>query len=203
MWCDFIGPRMSGLYHVGLLVFAAFGIFWGAIALHLRSPEIGFNHSAVGALGVAGAIGALSANRAGRLADRGLASQVTGLGFMLLAASWIVLAKVELPSRAGGLVVALFMLVLGVIVLDLAGQAIHVTNQWYVSRIDAAAQSRLVACYMLFYSAGIGAGAAAATFTFEHGGWSAVCTLGGAVSVAGLLLWIATRRQMSPCCARA
>ena len=194
---------------LGLLVFGAFGIFWSAIALHLRSPGFNLSHSAIGALGLVGAAGALAANRAGRLADRGLASPVTGYGFVLLLASWVILAQlawigapvaVGLDGQgAGGAtlpIVTLLVLVLGVVALDLAGQAIHVTNQWYVSRIDPAAQGRLVACYMLFYSVGVGSGAAMATFVLERAGWLAVCLLGASVSGAGLLLWLATQRLM-------
>lgn len=186
---------------LGLLVFAAFGIFWSAIALYLRSPAFGLSHSAIGALGLVGAVGALAANRAGHLADRGLAPQVTGGGFALLLASWAILALLEwardpTPGFPPAMV-TLPLLIAGVIVLDMAGQAIHVTNQWYISRIDPAAQGRLVACYMLFYAAGIGSGAATATFAFELGGWLAVCVLGAVVSASGLALWLGTRQQLT------
>lgn len=202
---------------LGLLVFAAFGIFWSAIALYLRTPAFGLSHSAIGALGLVGAVGALAASRAGRLADRGYAPQVTGWGFGLLLAAWALLALLEWPGISGlaalagltpgtmpgstpgttGLPIsALLLLVVGVIVLDLAGQAIHVTNQWYISRIDPTAQSRLVACYMLFYAVGVGAGAATASFAFEQGGWLAVCRLGALVSAAGLVVWLLTRQRI-------
>lgn len=51
---------------------------------------------------------------------------------------------------------SLAALILGVLLLDLAGQAIHVLNQSLVFAIDPRAHSRLVGCYMLFYAAGSG-----------------------------------------------
>jgi predicted MFS family arabinose efflux permease len=91
-----------------------------------------------------------------------------------------------LPLGCGGRPVAL---VVGIIVLDLAGQAIHVTNQSLIFQDDSDAHSRLVACYMLFYAVGSGLGAIAATSVYALAGWHGVCALGAAVSLLALLFW--------------
>lgn len=77
----------------------------------------------------------------------------------------------------------------GVILLDFAVQAVHVTNQSLIFAARPDAQSRLVGAYMCFYSVGSGLGAIAATYTYAHSGWVAVCFLGGGVSAVALLYW--------------
>lgn len=90
---------------------------------------------------------------------------------------------------------SLWLLVAGIIVLDLAGQAIHVTNQSMVFRVRPEAHSRLVGCYMLFYALGSGAGSIASTHVYACAGWSGVCMLGAAISAAALVFWGVTLRR--------
>lgn len=172
---------------LAMLMFAAFSIFWSALVFPLTAQ--GYGHAAVGAFGLVGVIGALGAARAGALADRGRAQWTTGAALLLLLASWLPL------SFAGS---ALWPLVIGIIALDLAGQAIHVTNQSLIFKDSSDAHSRLVACYMLFYAVGSGLGAIAATSAYAAGGWQAVCVLGAAVSAVALGFWRATLEHANP-----
>ncbi|MFO6011685.1 MFS transporter, partial [Pseudomonas aeruginosa] len=132
------------------------------------------------ALHLFGALGALGAARAGSLADRGHAQALSGGALLLLLLSWLPLA---LGTHS------LAALILGVLLLDLAGQAIHVLNQSLVFAIDPRAHSRLVGCYMLFYAAGSGLGASAGTAMYAWAGWDAVSLLGAAISLAALAFW--------------
>lgn len=106
------------------------------------------------------------------------------LALLLLLLSWLPLA---LGAHS------LAALILGVLLLDLAGQAIHVLNQSLVFAIDPRAHSRLVGCYMLFYAAGSGLGASAGTAMYAWAGWDAVSLLGAAISLAALAFWWFTR----------
>ncbi|XQC87189.1 MFS transporter [Pseudomonas aeruginosa] len=169
---------------LGLLMFAAFGGFWSSLVLLLGAPPHSLSHSAIGAFGLVGALGALGAARAGSLADRGHAQALSGGALLLLLLSWLPLA---LGAHS------LAALILGVLLLDLAGQAIHVLNQSLVFAIDPRAHSRLVGCYMLFYAAGSGLGASAGTAMYAWAGWDAVSLLGAAISLAALAFWWFTR----------
>ncbi|HHH5613139.1 TPA: MFS transporter, partial [Pseudomonas aeruginosa] len=169
---------------LGLLMFAAFGVFWSSLVLLLGAPPYSLSHSAIGAFGLVGALGALGAARAGSLADRGHAQALSGGALLLLLLSWLPLA---LGTHS------LAALILGVLLLDLAGQAIHVLNQSLVFAIDPRAHSRLVGCYMLFYAAGSGLGASAGTAMYAWAGWDAVSLLGAAISLAALAFWWFTR----------
>ncbi|MEU7410182.1 MFS transporter [Streptomyces sp. NPDC042638] len=170
----------------GLLIFAAFSTLWSSVALPLSEAPYFLPHSAIGALGLIGVAGALAAAAAGRLNDRGLPRRTTGLALALLAASWLPLAFIRS---------SLWALVVGVILLDLAVQAVHVTNQTLIYAVRPDAGSRLIGGYMVFYSIGSATGAIAATTLYSVAGWGAVCALGAAFSCLGLVLWAFTRRS--------
>ncbi|WP_263140320.1 MFS transporter [Pseudomonas sp. RIT-PI-AD] len=172
---------------LALLMFAAFSIFWSAMVLPLSAPPHSFSHSAIGAFGLVGVLGALAAARAGHWADRGLGQWTSGAALLLLTLCWLPLA---LGDRH------LWALVLGVLLLDLAGQALHVTNQSLILRTPPEAHSRLVGCYMLFYALGSGLGAIGATQVYVLAGWQGVCALGAGVSLLALAFWAATLRIM-------
>lgn len=165
---------------LALLMFAAFGVFWSALVFPLRAPPYAYSHTVIGAFGLVGAVGALGAARAGAWADRGKGQAISGAAWLLLLLAW-------LPLWWGGS--TLWPLLLGIVMLDLAGQAIHVVNQSMVFGAGSDAHSRLVACYMLFYAAGSGLGAIASTAAYAAFGWHGVCVLGGAISLAGLGFW--------------
>lgn len=183
--------RVRGTF--ALLIFAAFSVLWTAMVLPLSAPPLSLSHTQIGLFGLAGVAGALAAARAGRLADQGLGNRTTGIALALLTASWLPTAFVES---------SLLAMVVGVVLLDFAVQAVHVTNQSLIFAARPDAQSRLVGAYMCFYSVGSGVGAIAATYTYAHFGWVAVCLLGTAFSGIALLYWIyleLTSRQLPDC----
>ena len=155
--------RVRGM--IALLMFAAVSVFWTALVLPLSAPPHALSHTAIGAFGLVGVAGVLMAARAGRLADGGQGQRTTGAGLVLLCLSWIPLALLDW---------SLWALALGVLLLDVALQALHVTNQAMIFSIGAQAHSRLVGAYMLFYAAGSGLGAIAATTVYAHAGWPGV-----------------------------
>ncbi|MEW1797528.1 MULTISPECIES: MFS transporter [Streptomyces] len=174
--------RLRALF--GLLIFAAFSTLWSGVALPLSGAPYFLSHGAIGALGLVGVVGALAATVAGRLNDRGLSRWTTGIALGLLTTSWVPLAF----TRA-----SLWALVVGVILLDLAVQAVHVTNQTLIYALRPDAGSRLIGGYMVFYSIGSATGALAATSLYTVAGWGAVCVLGAAFSALALLVWTFTR----------
>jgi predicted MFS family arabinose efflux permease len=173
---------------LALLMFAAFNIFWSALVLPLSAPPYGFSHTIIGAFGLAGVVGALIATRAGQWADRGYAQRTSAFALIALLLAWWPLSQMA---------VSLGVLVIGIVLLDLGGQALHVTNQSMIFRNRPEAHSRLVGLYMLFYSIGSGLGAISTTATYAYCGWSGVCLLGAAVSFLALGFWWFTRKVSS------
>lgn len=173
---------------LALLMFAVFNIFWSALVLPLSEPPYRFSHTAIGAFGLAGAAGALAAARAGQWADRGFGQRTSAAALILLLLAWW-----PLSLMAG----SLWSLVIGIVLLDLGGQALHVTNQSMIFRTHPQAHGRLIGCYMLFYAVGSGLGAIGTTAIYAQYAWHGVCVLGMAVSLIALMFWAATRRYMA------
>ncbi|MBP2110431.1 putative MFS family arabinose efflux permease [Paenibacillus silagei] len=169
-----------------LLIFTAFSILWTSLVLPLSAPPLSLSHTAIGAFGLAGVTGALAAARAGRLADRGLGQKTTGVALTLLLLSWLPISYT--PH-------SLLALIIGIILLDLAVQAVHVTNQSMILHLRPEARSRLTAGYMVFYSIGSATGSIASTSMYAYSGWNGVCLLGAMASALALIFWALTRHM--------
>jgi predicted MFS family arabinose efflux permease len=167
---------------IALFMFGGFGAVWGSIALPLAAAPWHLSAGQIGLFGIVGVAGALGASQAGRLADRGRAQWVTGICLALLILSWA--ATREAPY-------SLPLLAVGILVLDFAGQALHVTSQQLIVAANPAASSRIIGSYMTFYSVGTGGGAIAATSLYSLAGWGAVSALGAGLSALALLVWAA------------
>ena len=192
-WRDLLGSMLGMLRRdrtlrergpLALLLFAGLNVFWAAAPLPLSAPPLQWSTAAIGALGLAGVAGALMASRVGHWMDRGFADRVSLGALLLMLAAWGPLL---------GLPQSLSLLLLGVIVLDLGGQALHVSNQALLLRAPGEQHGRLVALYMLFYAVGSGAGAAAGPWMQARHGWPAVCLLGAGIALLALLWWAGWR----------
>ncbi|KKC43507.1 MFS transporter [Acinetobacter sp. V2] len=170
---------------LALLMFAAFNIFWSALVLPLSEPPYSFSHTIIGSFGLVGVVGALAAARAGYWGDRGYAQRTSLVALVILLLAWGPLSLMAY---------SLWALVIGIVLLDLGGQALHVTNQSMIFRTRPEAHSRLVGLYMLFYAIGSGLGAISTTATYAYAGWFGVCALGASVSLLALLFWWITRK---------
>ncbi|UQA90551.1 MFS transporter [Streptomyces halobius] len=166
--------------YLGFLAFAAFGVLWTALGFMLASDPYNWDEAAIGLFGFVGAAGALMAISGGRLADKGYVHQVGGFGTVLLALSWI-------PMALGK--TSLIALLVGVIVLDLAVQAIHLSNQNIVFAIKPEARNRLNSAYMTFYFLGGTFGSASTSTVRVTYGWGGVCILGALVSLLAVVIW--------------
>lgn len=169
---------------LALLIFAAFSSLWTALVLPLSAAPLNYSHTQIGLFGLVGLAGATAATGAGRLADRGLGQWTTGLSLTLLLLSWGLIAFLSSSIP---------ILLVGVILLDFAVQAVHVTNQSIIFARHPEARSRLVGGYMVFYSIGSAIGAVTATTAYACGGWRAVSMVGAAFSATALLTWSSTR----------
>ncbi len=169
---------------LAFLMFASFSIFWSALVLPLSAPPYQLSHTFTGAFGLAGVAGALIAARAGKWADQGYAGRTSAYALIIMLLSWWPLS---MPGQS------LTALIIGIILLDAGGQAMHVTNQSLIFRARCDAPARLTGAYMLFYATGSGLGAISATMTYSAAGWTGICLLGAGVSSVALLFWWFTR----------
>ncbi|MFJ8461308.1 MFS transporter [Lysinibacillus xylanilyticus] len=170
---------------LAMLIFANFSILWTSLVLPLSAPPLALSHSVIGAFGLVGVAGALAATQAGKLADRGYGQRTTGIALILLLISWLFINYLEQ---------SLLALIVGIVLLDLAVQAVHVTNQTMILPLRTEARSRLTAGYMMFYSIGSAGGSIASTQMYAHFGWGGVCFLGALISAFALIFWATTKR---------
>ncbi|MGE8037276.1 MFS transporter [Lysinibacillus sp. NPDC093692] len=170
---------------LAMLIFADFSILWTSLVLPLSAPPFALSHSVIGAFGLVGVAGALAAAQAGKLADRGYGQRTTGIALILLLISWLFIDYLEQ---------SLLALIVGIVLLDLAVQAVHVTNQTMILPLRTEARSRLTAGYMMFYSIGSAGGSFASTQMYAHFGWEGVCFLGALISAIALIFWVTTKR---------
>jgi predicted MFS family arabinose efflux permease len=137
----------------------------------------------VGLFGLAGVAGAVIASMAGRLADRGHSNMATGVAAVTMLVVWVPLAFGQSN---------LALLLLGIVVLDLGIQLMHVTSQSEVYRLRPEARSRLNSAYMTAYFTGGATGSALASYAFAQWGWTGVCAVGAAFGAATTLVWLRT-----------
>lgn len=171
---------------LGALLFAGFSVFWTPLAFLLSGPAYGYSISTIGLFGLVGAAGALAASRAGRLSDRGLGRWVAGGGLVMLLLSWLVLALAP---------VSLTALIAGVLLLDVAVQAVHINNQSAIYQLDESARSRITSAYMTCYFIGGASGSALGTAAWTRYGWNGVCMLGGVLALIGLAVFLLPTRN--------
>ncbi|MFP2507439.1 MFS transporter [Buttiauxella gaviniae] len=165
---------------LGCLTFANFSILWTSMAFLLASPPFNFSDGMIGLFGLAGAAGALGARPAGGLADKGKAHLTTTIGLVLLLLSWIATAMGQYSVIA---------LIIGILVLDLTVQGVHITNQTVIYRMMPDARNRLTAGYMTSYFIGGAAGSVISASAYQHAGWNGVCAAGAIIALLNLVVW--------------
>lgn len=165
---------------IGSLAFANFSVLWTSMAFLLASPPYGYSEGMIGLLGLVGAAGALAARQAGSLADKGKARLTTTAGLLIMLVSWAVTA---LGNHS------LVALIIGIILLDLAVQGVHIINQSVIYRQMPEARNRLTAGYMTSYFIGGAAGSLVSATAYQHAGWLGVCAAGALLTILNLLSW--------------
>ena len=165
---------------LGCFTFANFSILWTSMAFLLAAPPFNYSEGVIGLFGLAGAAGALGARPAGGLADKGKSHLTTSAGLVLLLLSWVAIWYGH---------VSVLALIVGILVLDLTVQGVHITNQTVIYRVKPEARNRLTAGYMTSYFIGGAAGSLISASAWQHAGWSGVCAIGAIVATINLLVW--------------
>ena len=164
---------------LGMLSFALFSLFWTPLAFFLAEPPYGYSDATIGLFGLVGAAGALAASWAGRLADRGRGVAATQLGLLGLLLAWLPL---------GFAPVSLLSLLAGVLLLDLAVQMVHVSNQNAIYKLRPEARNRLNAGYMTCYFIGGSFGSWLSANLYQNHGWMGVTIAGVALALLGVAI---------------
>ena len=173
-------PILRSRIWFGMLTYASFGVLWTSVGFLLADSPYNWSDTKIGVFTVVGIAGALAARFAGALADRGFAKIQTGAFVALTTFSFIPLAL----GRHN-----VWLLALGVALLDLGVQGTHISNQSIFYPLRPGARSRLNTAYMTAYFTAGSVGSALSALVYAHSGWTAVCLLGALFPAVATLMW--------------
>lgn len=165
---------------LGALDFGLFSILWTPLTLLLSHEPYHFSLSTIGLFGLFGALGVFGSNVGGWAADKGYSYTMTLICGLMFLCSWGLL-------YLGGM--HLWALIAGVVLLDFAIQALHITNQTLIYRSDPALKGRIASGYMSMYFIGGVLGSLTSAMAYAYFGWAGVSVLG--LAVAGFILLLA------------
>lgn len=162
-------PVLREAAAINALTFSSFGLFWTTMVLHLSQPPFNYSAGTIGLFGLAAVLGALIAPVIGGKADRGNPRVAIGYGLSTVVFSYI------LFYFFGASVVGM---VIGIILLDLGQQSVHVSNQTRVYALLPEARNRLNTVYMTLSFVGTALGSAIGLWVWDRYGWPGVCITG-------------------------
>jgi predicted MFS family arabinose efflux permease len=182
-------PILREAAAINAMAFAAFGMFWTTMVLHLHAAPFHFSTHIIGLFGLAAAAGALAAPLVGGSADKRNPRIPIGYGLILLGLSFVLLYACA-DSVTG--------IIAGIVLLDLAMQCIHVSNQSRVYALLPAARNRLNTVFMTVSFVGTSLGSAVGLYAWKLAAWNGVCLTGVALTATAAVIYILTYRRERP-----
>lgn len=173
-------PVLREAVMINTLMFCVFSGFWTAMVFFVEGPPYHYTSRGAGLFGLIGAAGAMCAPLAGRLTDRYGGNKNVLFAIAGMLASFAIL---------GALGTNLAGFILGVIVLDLAQQFGHVSNQTRIYGLVPEARSRLNMVYMMCSFTGGALGSYIDTLLWNRYGWWGVCGFSMVLMVLALVVW--------------
>ena len=159
-------PALRETSIINFLAFAIISAFWTTMVLFLANPPFNFQTLQIGLFGIAGAAGALAAPLVGKLSDGNNPRKNLMIGFILQLIS---IALFYFTNNH------LYLFVIGIVLIDIGQQAIHVTNQTRIYTLIPEARNRLNTIFMSVSFIGASCGSALGLWLWDQGGWTLFC----------------------------
>lgn len=153
----------------GGLSLASFQAFWTTLTFFLERPPYSVGSDIAGLLGLVGIGGALSASYVGKIAGKVSNSTLILISTLLMIGAWLFFGFWGF-SYVG--------LILGIFILDVGLQSLHVTNQTIIFSKNPEATNRLNTVYMTSYFVSGSLGAFIGGKAWESFGWNGVVATG-------------------------
>lgn len=167
----------------GALAFGSLSAFWTTFVF-LMEDSFNYGSAIAGGFGLFGIAGALGATVVGKLNNRVDRRKLIITGAILIIISWLVF--LISPHSIIGLII-------GVILIDLGVQSVHITNQNIVFSKNTEARNRVNTIYMVGFFIGGAAGTSLGSLAWNYMGWTGVSLVGlafsGAILIVQLLLY--------------
>src|SRR5690606_26080127 len=171
----------------GGLAFAGLSAFWTTLVF-LMEDSFGYGSGVTGAFGILGIFGALAATIVGKLNDKVRKNKIILFSIVLLIVSWIIF----LFSKN-----SVFGIVIGVLLVDLGLQSLHITNQNIIFSRNPEARNRVNTVYMVGFFIGGAIGTFFGAMAWQYYKWTGVSILGLSLSFAILMVHILFRNSDS------
>ncbi|WP_240618534.1 MFS transporter [Pedobacter yonginense] len=173
-------PALRETSLINFLAFAIISAFWTTMVLFLANPPFNFQTLQIGLFGIAGAAGALAAPLVGKLSDGNNPRKNLMIGFLLQLIS---IALFYFTKSH------LYLFVVGIVLIDIGQQAIHVTNQTRIYTLIPEARNRLNTIFMSVSFIGASCGSALGLFLWDQGGWALFCYGMTAIIIINILIY--------------
>lgn len=169
----------------GGLAFAGLSAFWTTLVF-LMQDSFGYGSAVTGAFGILGIVGALSATFVGKISSNISNNSIILWGTMLLILSWGILLF------SGN---SLIGLMIGVLLVDLGLQTVHISNQKIIFSKNQEARNRVNTIYMVGFFIGGAFGTVAGAMAWGHYKWIGVSLLGIILSLLILIAHVSFRKK--------
>ncbi|MDN3594584.1 MFS transporter [Zunongwangia endophytica] len=170
----------------GGLGFAGFSAFWTTLVF-LMEENFNYGSGVAGAFGVLGIAGALAASLIGKLSDRMNKNLLITIATAIMIFAWVVF------EFSGYSIVGL---VIGVILVDMGLQSLHITNQNIIFSRNPDARNRINTIYMVGYFIGGALGTTTGAYAWELFQWRGVASLGLFYSILILIFHFAFKNSI-------
>ena len=184
LWQNKWAWRTMAINASALVIFSA---VWTSITFLLSGAPFHQTSGQIGLWGLVGIVGAIGARNTGRLIDSGKAELGAKIAWIVTTVAMVVGSFAEQ---------SLWYLVVQLILMDAAGQAIGVTNQTRLIASFPSARSRVNAGYVMHNFLGAAAGSALASALWESAGWAGIQLMGAGLCAVALMLWELNRRTL-------
>ncbi|WP_353129793.1 MFS transporter [Parapedobacter pyrenivorans] len=171
----------------GACSFATFAAFWTTLVFHLEGPPFHAGSGIAGAFGILGVTGAVAPAVLGKRIDRLKKNRVIIIMSVVSLLSWLLLGGPGTTSYVA--------LIIGVLFIDMALQAIHLTNQTIIFARHPEATNRVNTIYMTSYFIGGSLGTFTAALAWQSMGWTGVAIVGTGCSLLMLIGHLLFRRK--------
>jgi predicted MFS family arabinose efflux permease len=171
---------------IGAAAMCVFTMFWTGLTFLLAGAPYAYSATRIGLVSLIGIAGAVSAQRVGRLFDRGLSLPALGIGLLLA------LAALVLSGLGAGSIVAVLI---SVALFSVGLQSVQVLTQTRMLSIDPSARSRLNTVIIVGSFIGGAIGSALAGVLWPLGGWPLLMVAAATVTGFALTLWLVHRTR--------
>ena len=170
----------------GALAFGSLSAFWTTLVF-LMEDSFHYGSAVAGGFGLFGIAGALGAAYVGKLNSKVSKNKLLLAGAFLLIISWLIF----LCSSH-----SIIGLIIGVILIDLGVQSLHITNQNIIFARNTEARNRVNTIYMVGFFIGGALGTVLGAIAWNSFGWTGVSVLGLLLSFTILIVQLITAKRV-------